>query len=271
MSQSKKSGIKSGNVAALNVPKNDDFMSAGIFKETTLETERSWHNHLMGFLGGIDSGLVSLKLESHSCILQAGTACWVPPGEYHSAIALGLFSGWILHIPTKLCKDLPKSACVLKPTDLLTAGARKVSTWEKGKKLSPDQKRLTSLVIEELKISKQGDFFDLPFPSSETLKVIAEKILKNPTDMLTVEQWAYKVAMSKRTFTRRFSEETGLSFTHWRQRAKVHSAIGRLAKKQSVQDIAFDLGYENVSAFIAMFKKQTGHSPLHFIRHKQQV
>ena len=67
-----------------------------------------------------------------------------------------------------------------------------------------------------------------------------------------------------RTLARRFQSETGLSFGAWRQQARVLEAMGRLGGGAPVTEVAFDLGYESVSAFSAMFHRATGASPSQF-------
>ncbi len=61
--------------------------------------------------------------------------------------------------------------------------------------------------------------------------------------------------------TRRFSAETGFSFTQWRQRSRLLRALELLTRGTAVTTTALDLGYENVSAFIAMFRRHFGVTP----------
>jgi hypothetical protein len=62
------------------------------------------------------------------------------------------------------------------------------------------------------------------------------------------------VALSRRTFTRRFQSETGLTFSAWQRRACVLSVLARLLRGERVTTLAFDLGYSSPAAFAAMFK-----------------
>lgn len=56
-----------------------------------------------------------------------------------------------------------------------------------------------------------------------------------------------------------------MSFGQWRQQLKLLIAIRQLCNGESVQNIAFDLGYESVTAFITMFKKQLGQTPKQYV------
>ncbi|TKR55717.1 AraC family transcriptional regulator [Allopusillimonas ginsengisoli] len=61
--------------------------------------------------------------------------------------------------------------------------------------------------------------------------------------------------------TRRLVAETGFSFTEWRQRVRLLKALERLVAGRSVTAVALDLGYDNVSTFIALFKRIFGVTP----------
>ncbi|WP_445190538.1 helix-turn-helix domain-containing protein [Sphingomonas sp. Sph1(2015)] len=65
---------------------------------------------------------------------------------------------------------------------------------------------------------------------------------------------------------RRFTAETGFGFSEWRQRARNLHAIEQLAEGLAVTTIALDLGYDNVRAFIAMFRRTMGVTPGRYIR-----
>ena len=72
--------------------------------------------------------------------------------------------------------------------------------------------------------------------------------------------------MSRRTFTRIFRAETGMSFGEWRQQACLFAALPRLAAGESVTGLALDLGYESPAAFTSMFKRMLGAPPSRYLR-----
>lgn len=63
------------------------------------------------------------------------------------------------------------------------------------------------------------------------------------------------------TVSRRFVSETGFTFTEWRQRVRLLKALELLAGGKPVTAVALDLGYGNVSAFIALFRRVFGVTP----------
>jgi len=71
---------------------------------------------------------------------------------------------------------------------------------------------------------------------------------------------------SGRTLARLFVSETGLTFGSWRKRLLLQEAINRLDRGAPVTAVAFELGYQSLSAFIEMFRKELGVSPRQYAR-----
>lgn len=94
---------------------------------------------------------------------------------------------------------------------------------------------------------------------------IANALLDDLSSLSGQRAWADWGNMSTRTFARKFAAETGFSFTLWRQRARALRAIEQLTHGEPVTKVALDLGYENVSAFIAMFKRVLGVTPGRYV------
>jgi transcriptional regulator GlxA family with amidase domain len=79
---------------------------------------------------------------------------------------------------------------------------------------------------------------------------------------IRVEQVAGKVNMSKRNFIRRFKQATLFTPLEYLQRVKVEAAKQRLENSsQSIQNLMYDIGYNDVKTFREIFKRQTGLTP----------
>ncbi len=85
--------------------------------------------------------------------------------------------------------------------------------------------------------------------------------LEAPRANDTIDRWADALAMNRRSFTRLFRRETGMSFADWRQQACLAVALPRLAEGVPVTAIALDLGYDSPAGFSTMFKRVLGVSP----------
>jgi AraC-like DNA-binding protein len=103
--------------------------------------------------------------------------------------------------------------------------------------------------------------YRLPFPKNPQLAARCRAFLRKPSPHETIDEWSVALCMSRRTFTRLFREETGLSFSSWRQQACLLAALPRLAAGESITTVAIDLGYNSPAAFTTMFKRLQGVPP----------
>jgi len=95
----------------------------------------------------------------------------------------------------------------------------------------------------------------LPFPASPRLNPLVHALRRDPSDQRSIDDWADELAMSRRSFTRLFRNETGMSFDQWRQRRRFQSATELMARGQPMQKISAAVGYKSVSALKAMMSK----------------
>jgi AraC-like DNA-binding protein len=109
----------------------------------------------------------------------------------------------------------------------------------------------------------------LPFPASGRLTALCREFLDRPIPGAKIDDWAGRLNMSRRSFTRLFREETGVSFATWRQQACIFACMPRLARGEPVTTVALDAGYESVPAFITMFKRMLGASPRSYFTARQ--
>lgn len=125
----------------------------------------------------------------------------------------------------------------------------------------PAQKRLCAIIRDELKALETVPL-QLPAPKDPRARLLAELAATNrPLGALLHECGA-----SRRTMERVFREETAMSLGQWLRRQKLLRAIRLLAAGRSVKQAALDLNYANPSAFIAMFRRETGASPTHYFK-----
>ena len=96
----------------------------------------------------------------------------------------------------------------------------------------------------------------------EPILKVQEWIEANHAQAITIEQMGREVGMAERTLKRRFQAATHLSPNLYLQRVRVDKAKKLLlATDLSVKAIAYEVGYENVSFFVRVFKKVVGQTP----------
>jgi transcriptional regulator GlxA family with amidase domain len=72
-------------------------------------------------------------------------------------------------------------------------------------------------------------------PADERLLRVCRALVAAPDDVRDLDEWAALANMSRRMFTRTFRNETGLSFSDWRQQARIFEALALLATGKSVR------------------------------------
>jgi AraC-like DNA-binding protein len=228
-------------------------------RSSKIERTTAAHQHARGQLLGAQRGLLSVQAAQRHWVVPATHAVWIPPDCRHALRSHGPFDGWSLYVEPQACAGLPSMPCVIATSSLLLEAIRRAATWEQGLPGVPQQ-RIAQVILDEIAVLPQEPF-GLPLPRDLRLLRIAQALADSPSDNRRLEQWAQWAGISARTLARRFVAETGFTFSQWRQRARLLRALEMLAAEQPVTRVALDLGYENVSAFIAMFRRTFGTTP----------
>ncbi|MBU1821714.1 MAG: helix-turn-helix domain-containing protein [Bacteroidetes bacterium] len=99
----------------------------------------------------------------------------------------------------------------------------------------------------------------------ETIKKAQEYIETHFHERITVDQLAYILALSRRNFERRFKKATGNTIAEYMQRVKIEAAKKNLESgKRSVNEVMYEVGYNDTKTFRETFKKITGLSPVEY-------
>ena len=81
-----------------------------------------------------------------------------------------------------------------------------------------------------------------------------------------LEVWTRKAGVTLRTAARLFRRETGMGFGQWRLQLRLLTALEQLAEGDAVSNVALNVGYTDVSSFIAVFKAALGQTPAKYFR-----
>lgn len=120
--------------------------------------------------------------------------------------------------------------------------------------------RLVDLLLAEIG-RMPASSLHVAVPQDDRLGRICESVLSRAGEIRTLDEWALLTGLSRRTITRLFRRETGMSFSAWQQRVRLMEALARLGGGASVTSVALDVGYDSPSAFTAMFKRVLGTCP----------
>jgi len=113
--------------------------------------------------------------------------------------------------------------------------------------------------------------FNLTLPKKRNIKSFMEANFDKP---LMIEDYAYLTGRSLSTFRRDFKSSFNITPQKWIRGKRMKKALFLIeGGNYRVADLAFEVGFENVSYFIKAFKKETGYSPKQYmlIRQKNNV
>jgi len=95
----------------------------------------------------------------------------------------------------------------------------------------------------------------------EILK-IQEHIEQNYQQKITVDELSEKIAVSRRTFERRFKKATSNTVIEYLQRVKIEAAKKEFERgNKTVNEIMYEVGYNDPKGFREVFKKVTNMTP----------
>ena len=220
------------------------------------------HREPYGQLMGSVRGLLSVEDSAASWAIPATHGIWIPPDHLHALRCHGSFQGWLVRVAAPACANLPTSPRIISANGLLREAVSRAMRWSNVPRTA-EQHHLIMVVLDEIATLPHENLGIIMPQSPELLRVVTG-ILKDLNDCRSLEAWAQWGHTSVRTLSRRFPLETGFTFTQWRQQAKLLRALEMLAEGLSVTTIALELGYANVSAFIALFRRTFGVTPARY-------
>jgi transcriptional regulator GlxA family with amidase domain len=99
----------------------------------------------------------------------------------------------------------------------------------------------------------------------EEIKKVQEFIEIHFADKISVDELCEKFAIGRRTFERRFKKATNNSVVEYMQRVKIEAAKKQLETgRKTVNEVMFEVAYNDIKAFRELFKKITGLSPIDY-------
>ena len=230
--------------------------------ESIRETEP--HCHRKAQLLYVVSGVITVEAAGGIWTVPPHCAIWIPGGVSHTARSTGRITVGSLYVDPAMAGSLRDGCGILFVQPLLR---ELLLRFISGPSLYPEgdtrEARLVAVLLDELRAAPLEPLH-LPMPTDRRLRRLVETLIDDPSLRFTIEEWGARVGASNRTLTRLFQRETGMSFMRWRQQLHIGLALQRLACGHTVTNVAFDLGYESPSAFIAMFRRMLGTTPARY-------
>ena len=223
------------------------------------------HAHEQGQLQILHQGSMVFSTAVAEYLMTPQRPCWIPPHASHGALARGDMRGMVIQLPPSLCENLPGQVCIFKGNEFIQQlSLQMLKAISSAEKTAQRLQHLWQVMEDELAIAAM-DSLHLPMPSDKKLRNLCSLLADNPADERSLQDWADHIHISQRSLVRKFKAETGLTFSAWRQVARIMLAIQLLNKGDNVTSVALSVGYDSLSAFIAVFRQMTGASPSHYL------
>lgn len=223
------------------------------------------HSHPRGQLIYASDGIMRVICGRDIWVVPPSQAVWVPPNQEHEVYFPGDASLRSLFVDPSAVDGLPTQCAVLKVSPLLRELILKAVRIGNSYPTDGAEWRLMEVLLDELRLAEETPLH-LPMARDKRVMRIIDALLKDPADRKDMEAWGKVTGASGRTLARLFVSETGLTFGNWRKRLLLQQALERLDRGEQVTAVTFDLGYQSLSAFIEMFRKELGVSPRRYAR-----
>jgi AraC-like DNA-binding protein/mannose-6-phosphate isomerase-like protein (cupin superfamily) len=218
------------------------------------------HRHRRAQLLHAITGTMVVATDQGAWIVPPQQGLWIPGGVRHGFRMIGTVVTRSIYIEPAAARGMPSQCRVLEISSLLRQLLIEAVDLPVEYEAGSRAEAIVNLLLLELRAARRH-LLVVPFPTDEALAARCRHFLESPSAHATIDAWALALAMSRRTFTRVFRRETGLSLAEWQRRAAVLQAIPRLASGEPITTIALDLGYGSPAAFTSMFKRVLGTPP----------
>jgi AraC-like DNA-binding protein len=221
------------------------------------------HRHSRGQLVFAASGVMNVTTAQGTWVVPPSRAVWVPAAVEHAIAMSGTVAMRTVYVRKEAARGLPKAPCVLSVSPLLRELILRAMALPPLYRPRSAAGRVMGLILDEIR-SLPVMPLELRMPRDPRLLRLCSIVLDDPGGTEGFERLARKSGASTRTLARLFRRETGLSFTRWRQQARLMEALRRLAAGAPITVVALDLGYATPSAFTYMFRRALGVPPSRF-------
>ena len=207
------------------------------------------------------SGVLGVQTAEGSFFAPPQWGVWIPAGVEHEVVTSMRAEMRSLYVRTQDSAWAPQRCRVLEVTPLARELIKNFCQLPpEYPEVDSAEARLVQVLLDQLaQLPEVG--FSLPLPRHPRLLALCNELIEDPSQVITLHDWASRLGTSEKTLMRMFQRETGLSFRGWRQRARLLSSLSALEEGDSVTNTALACGYDSTSAFIAAFKSLFGYTP----------
>lgn len=224
------------------------------------------HAHGEAQLTFAASGMVQVHTDEGRWLVPPHLAVWIPAGVLHRVEVLTDAELWMVHWTPSVAEALAAPVQLHRPFALrVTPLMRALLDAAFSAEIAPDKAELvTRLMLHELTETAHAPTF-LPLPASPIGRRVADLVIEDRRNQLSVAELASRAATSVRSVSRLFPAETGLTLKSWRQRARIVQAMNRLSEGASIARVSAEFGFASTASFSCAFRQVTAMTPTMFL------
>ncbi|MFU1982162.1 AraC family transcriptional regulator [Bordetella hinzii] len=218
------------------------------------------HRHDSGQLYCLSQGMMTVRTGKGLFASLPRCVGWIPPRFEHAIVGPGPVKGWTVFVRPDQVAGLPEGPALLACSRLLEPLVERLAESGPADWHAAPYQRMSQVLLDELHAATQQKL-SLPLPEDRRLRAIARVLMQNPADPRSGAELALWAGLSPRSLSRHWTQAVGMSIAKYRQVARILNSLDGLAKGRDVQQVAWDVGFESVSAYINAFRQTFGFTP----------
>lgn len=218
------------------------------------------HSHSWSQLVYASEGVIAVETPNHCWVVPTNRAIWIPAGQTHSIKMYGRAFLQTVYFESRPETEIDLPCTAYEIPSLVRELIIHVCNIGIIKSDSHEQRNLIEFLI--FQVRKLTPFPPMvPMPSDPRARKLASLLIDNPGTDQSLAELCEECGTSLRTMQRVFSKGLGLPLSRWKSQVSMMHALQLLASERNITEVALELGFESVSAFIYSFRKHFGASP----------
>ncbi len=213
------------------------------------------HSHARGQILYATDGLMIAQTDNGAWTVPTSHALLIPPRLPHEITMHGNVRMLTAYVSPEAWDRVAQPDCrVIRVSRLMDATLDALGQEPVVYDLHGRGGHLAEIILDEV-FRAETVALTLPLPADRRLRTLCEALLADPGLDRGLDDWAGVAAVSRRTLTRAFRRDTGLSFGQWLRRLRQLHVLKLQAEGQPAKLIAAEVGYSSPQACRAMVKR----------------
>jgi AraC-like DNA-binding protein len=209
-------------------------------------------------------GPIKVITSTHIWMVMPSQAIWIPAGETHELILPDRIQLHHIFFDASVTTHLPDTSFSFDVHAFFRELVLRIQQFNNDGPLTECEYHIVQVLLDEISALEPATL-NLPLGAAESVQLVTAHLINTMQVHMSVEEAAELAHVSVRSFSREFVNETGISYRDWCLKLTLLEAIRRLQAGESINQVAFEMGYEDSSAFTYMFHKSLGKPPCLFL------